>query len=1206
MAVAHAAAEAARLTAGPNPVPSLSFTTSFDGRVNGRGYEYYKSTSPSFQRNSLPVLPSPRLAQSEHFGVDLLSPPTLPLLASASTTDLHETDTNPILSPLQRRATVRQTRSSVNMRFSISAGTSLASSPVGTGPVTGRRASISKGSSPMPIERKPVPSPQLSIGSLGRKSKLRPASVSHSPTLAPGEGFPRLGTPTNYSARNSPHVPFSAHSTPALAQTPSWASLPQPPPPAPPQAPFLERSKTPPALLLEKVRTGFGSPSRRRNAPDRINTNFGDGSKDSGDEAMGMISFFSPISSDEEDERIPMKLPKSKKVWTGDGLIGSSISSGPRPGSRKTTIFSELTGGGGKDGAEGGKKEKKEKKEGKEGGRRRVSGFGAGHFRKFWGGKDEEPKSPGLPRSPGLPMIAPVATPLPAPNPSFLNKAVNRASSPSPFSRRKDKKEEKKDKKEKKEKDGKKDKKEKEIVLPKEINVNITPNSTFSGRVKISNPIPHPDLLQIFPSPTSPKFPPGSRPRGASLSFLTTPLPQLPTIHHSHSASSSTYSRRPSSDINAPSMTSFTSSSTGGNHRTSPLSPGAAKASRTEDQPSSQLTATNQYGGTPMTFPPSPPYTSGEQTLRPHPGHVRSVSAPSTNVNPPRSSSYQYNPHAAAAARINPAGTDWKFPAPLQTQQEVEPLEVVRPYSPGSAQDLLHTLHQSLGTVERTYSHSLCSIAKEISLDERLSRELEAVEKRLQSQTEIIAGIRRQVGERKRRRESKLRREREAEAMASVKENQSESERSYCSNSSSEEEEEADDEQEPEERDNVGLLNVVSVGQGEFVGRNRPLTFVDEEAGESLSMKRSSFTELPRTVTGVDDHHSLHHSSSIPRLSAINRTDTAVTITSITSISPKVVTPTGTPTTSRPPSRNNSLLPKRTSISSPRRRPIGSLARQTFGEEQRKHAVLELRTNIINSPEGSRAPTPASALPRYTLSQAHGGLGLGITAPIPAPTSGGLQSSASSFSFESSDVERSAAQGYHHLPLSATPSQQPSRETLVEQPSEPVEGDKEEKGIYAQRQRLEDKRGMYYQPSASTTSTSLHLTNSRNSVHVVQQTPAAVATYPPPPPEKPTSGHIHFPTPASNNPSRNNSRANTPIPFGPSGLISPPISPPTSSHGRHYRGSAMREEIIRERAMSPEGILMRSLTGGEGVPVGVGVSRHERKAVVEGVELMLI
>lgn len=72
--------------------------------------------------------------------------------------------------------------------------------------------------------------------------------------------------------------------------------------------------------------------------------------------------------------------------------------------------------------------------------------------------------------------------------------------------------------------------------------------------------------------------------------------------------------------------------------------------------------------------------------------------------------------------------------------------------------------------------------------------------------------------------------------------------------------------------------------------------------------------------------------------------------------------------------------------------------------------------------------------------------------------------------------------------------------------------------------------------------------------------------------------------------------------------MSPPISPPASSHGNHggwYRRGG--EEVVRERAISPEGILVRSQRAREGEAVhGVGPGDHERKAVVEGVELMLI
>ena len=1103
----HKSMPVAHVTTGKvEEAPPLDLNTTLEG------------LSPGFRRTSLPPLPSPRLAQHEASG-DQLLPPIAPFLASASTTDLPLTiTTKPLLSPLQRRASVRQTRSTVNMRFSMSAGSSPVPSPVGADPGP-RSYKNSRNSSPtVPlVENKP----SLPYNSLGRKSFWS----SSLPQSAPVDGHTTLKTPTT---SKSPQTPFNANSTPPLTQTTSWASLP-PLPPQPPQAPFLEREKTASTLLRGRIRSGFESSSRKQNIPEKINTNLGQiNSKDPEGGDLGMVSFFSPISSDEEAERIW----PHRKVWTGEGLIAGT---GSRP----------VAGKGAGDEI---KKDKKDKRESREGGRRRVSGFGAAHFRKFWGGKDDAVQSDL--KSPGPPQASPTVL-LPIPVPPFLNKTTDRATSPSPFSRKKDKQEKK----------PKENKKERRMSKGKDMN---PPSSDLRG--KISNPIPHRDLLDAFPE--TPQYILPTRPRDSSL-LCSTPLPLSPPIPHSNSPSSSPkYSGWLSSGTSAPPMANLTSSSMG-NNRPSSLTPETFPSPGGQRSPSiGTVNLSSQYG-VPLPFPPSPPYTNGERNLRPLSGHVRSMSAQKTDQSPLRHSAvYQYSNVATATSSGSKSSNSNSF---IQ-RQEHSP-EQPRQYSSGSAQDLITILHKSLFTVDRAYNHALTAISRELNFDDRLTQELEAVEKRLKSQTEIVAGIRWQVEERQKRRESKLRRGRETEVMALRNEGWGGTEKDSCSPSSGEKVG-LDEERDPDEIDDQGVNmdGPAEFVRGDLINVGEGVSELPPQDEARVIIKTSSYTDLRNTPSVVNDNgNSLNDCAPNTILPSIDHTDTDVEINAADSVRPTSssdIDSTSTRTSWVQP------LPNRVSVSIAQQRPT-LLSRGTFGEEQRDHAVTELCMALTSEVDSCNGPTtPVVSPQRHSHVQSQPLVGLGIVSSnhyMPVLPAEGIQSSTSSFSFESSDVEKVAVQEI-------------SRET-PERHYRSWERGKDGKATHSLLPRVEEKPGIYYHKSNSSSNT-VNTTATGNSNYPYNSHEPSQQL------EKPTSGHIHFPTPCSTNNSRNNSRANTPIHFA--------SSPPGSSHGRHYRAN-VKEEVARERAISPEGVLMRSVRSGVMIP-----PVQERKAVVDGVELVLI
>lgn len=1081
-------------TMGEGEVSSLDLKATFEGQEN---------SSSGFRRTSLPPLPSPRLAQHEAFG-DRLAPPTTPILtspflASVSTTDLSTTSTKSLLSPLQRRASVRQTRSTVNMRFSISSSSSVPS-PMGAD-LTPHSYKNSRNSSPsVPfVEHKPLPS----RSSQGRKNQWL-SSLSQSPLVD------RLTS-------KSPRTLFSANSTPPLTQTQSWTPL----TPPPPQAPFLEHGKTSSSPLRERVRNGFES-SRKQNIPEKINTNLGQiYSKDPEDEDLGMVSFFSPISSDEDERIWP-----PRKAWTGEGLIAGT---GFKQVGGKATR--SLTSGG-KDIGDVVKRDKKDKRESREG-RRRVSGFGTAHFRKFWGGKDDAVQSEL--RSPGT--QASLTMPLPTPLPSFLNKVTDRATSPSPFSRKKDKQEKK----------PKESKKERRMSKGKDIN---PLGSDLRG--KISNPIPHRDLLDAFPE--SPQYTSSTHPRDSSLLY-STPPPLSPPIPHSRPPSSPKYPGWLSSGTSAPPMANPTSSPMRNNRPSSSL----------EEQQSPLINLSNQYS-VPLPFPPSPPYTSGERNLRPLSGHVRSMSAQNTDQNPPQHSAvYRYSNVAIATSSGSKSST-----SNILIQRQEHSPEQPRPYSPGSAQDLLNILHKSLTTVERVYNHTLTSISRELSFDDRLTQELEAVEKRLKSQTEIVAGIRWQVEERRKRRESNLRRGMEIEVMALQNEGWGRTEIDSYSRSS-EEKVGLGGERGPDEIGEQGVnIRGSADSRGDLINLDEGVSELPHQDEARVIIKSSSYTDLQNTPSPVHDNENLFNDySSSTILPAIDRSHTDVEINAANPVRPFSSSRIDSPFTrisGVPP------LPHRASAPVASQRPM-LLSRHTFGEEQQGHAATGLYMTLKSEADSCSGPAISmTSLQRHSYAQPQSLVGLGIVNSnhyIPTPTEG-LQSSTSSFSFESSDVEKVAIQEI-------------SRE-IPERHSRCWERGKDGKVIHPLLPRVEEKPGIYYHRNNGSSNT-INTTATGNSNYHNFHEPSQ-------PLEKPTSGHIHFPTPRSTNNSRNNSRANTPIHFA--------SSPPGSSHGRHYR-TKVKEEVARERAISPEGVLMRSSRSGIMIP-----PVQERKAVVDGVELMLI
>ncbi|KAF8454085.1 hypothetical protein BDZ91DRAFT_564927 [Kalaharituber pfeilii] len=1166
-------------------------------------------------------------------------PPAFPpviLTGSASTTDLPEAGTSPILSPLQRRSTLRQTKSSLSMRISTS-GPSPPSNPTSPASSPARPRNTSRSSSPaISIERKPVPSSPhlLSNGGGIKVRKLRPSSLSPAPSAFLASSSSRSVTPTSVlQPRTPPPVPFSANSTPALTQESSFISSPQPPY----SVNVGERARTPPLQMLGKVKSPFGSP-RRHDLPSRINTSLGDEAKgkETDPTANGaMISFFSPISSDEEEERFPTP----KKVRSMDG----SKEGGSGNHARKTTILLgslENITGGNKDG------DGKKKKE-KEGQRRRVSAFGAGNFKRFWERKDNDAESKGA--------VSPV--PLAPPAPPFLNKATNRASSPISFTRKKDKLE-KKEKKEKKDREKEKEK-EKDTVK----------DAIREKGIKISNPIPHPDPLQIV-YPLSPQFPPGqsgvqhsqqtpaSRTRQLSLSFIPQSYHHTPTVVYppsQTSGTSSSYSPRPSSDT-APSMSTFTSASTG-HHTHGGLTD--LKESRMECPTSPRMSFINpntQRGGAvTATLSPNPQYTQpSQQGLRPHSGHVRTMSAPSitlttTNMGPPRTVQ-------GGAPLVVPAGAGWKFPASAMNQQRHQP-----PLSPRSAQELLHTLHQSLETVERNYAHVVFRIG-DMDLEERLVREIDAVEKRLKSQKEIISGIKREMEERKRRRDSKLRKEQEGEFMHATKETHSESERSYFSSDSDDEGADGEDngnlqkttvgvEKIEKERDwvhgDVRYSNTV-----EMIGSHaRPnLSIVEEDASggdDPFVMRSPQRVDTDTTIreTSIRENspwgngeelqqqsNSIYHSQSSPRLSALKRTDTDITITTTDSAS----------------GRSSQVVTSPLTRSTPRRRPVKSLARQTFGEEfaslGRRSVLPEAQDSAVCSTPSS---TSASAVPRYTptLTEADSSLpaspsqdigstplaairpvGLGITSPsFPhistlAVTAAMRSSSSSSFSFESSDVEKQ-----HHTLLQPQQTQQASKLPSAS----PELKDKEDKVVRGLKQKFEEKRGIYYhQQSTSNTSittgsqvaaeTSVVQSGYQSSQRTVQ---SASRYYPQLTPvagyqqheQHPQSGRAMSPVTSSDShitaamfPSPPQHKQYSPAGGSHSYPQSPyNATPQTSVYGRNSPRQPSPEEVVRERAISPEGILIAS-RGGYTVGEAYGPGVPEKRVMVEGVELVMI
>ena len=1101
-------------TTGKAEIPSLALKTTFEGQEN---------SSSGFRRTSLPPLPSPRLAQHETFG-DQLSPPIAPFLASASTSDLSTISTKPLLSPLQRRDSVRHTRSTVNMRFSMSAGSSSISSPLGAdlGP---RGYKNSRNSSPsVPhVEHKNFP-PRSSQG----RKNFWSSSLSQSPIQVQVDGHPRLKTPTS----KSPRPPFSTNSTPPLTRTPSWKSLsqlppppPQAPPPPPPPPPQVERGKTPSTFLRGKLKNE--SSSRKQNTPGKINTNLAQiYSKDPEDEDLGMVSFFSPISSDEEAE----KTRPLRKVRNSEGPIA---------GTGSKLVVGKTTAGGGKDIGDEVKRDKKDKRESREG-RRRVSGFGTAHFRKFWGGKDDaaqsEPKSAGPQDSPTMPLLTPV--------PPFLNKVVDRATSPSPFSRKKDKQEKK----------PKESKKERRMSKGKDVN---PPSTDLRG--KISNPIPHRDLLDAFPE--TPQYTLPTRPRDSSL-LSSTPLPLSPPIPHPNSPSSPRYWL--SSGTSAPPMANRTSSSMG-NNRPSSLTPETFSSVEGHQSPLiGTVNLSSQYS-VPL-LPPSPPYTSGERNLRPLSGHVRSLSAQNTNQSPPRHSAvYNYSNVTTATS----SGSKSSPSNSLIQRQEYSP-QHPKPYSPDSAQDLLNVLHKSLNTVERAYNHALTSIPRELSFDDRLIQELEAVEKRLKSQTVIIAGIQCQVEERRKRRESKLRRGREVEVVTLRNDGWGESEKGSCGPGGG-----AVGLHEDRDPDEIGEQGVNMDGLADL-GREGDLINVGEDMHESphqdeasVIIKTSSYTDLPDTPSVVhDNENSLN--DYVPNIAPLtaDHADDDVEIYAADSVRPLSSSSTFTRAS------GVQQLPDRVSLSSGPRRPV-LISRGTFGEEQRDHVATELcmtLTSEVDTCNGLATPMTLSQRHSYVQSQPLVGLGIvGSNHYIRAPSTEGLRSSTSSFSFESSDVERVAVQ-------------EMSRDN-PERHSRYSERGKDGKIIHSLLPRVEEKPGIYYHKSNGSSNT-INTTATGNSNYPYSLYEPSHHF------EKPTSGHIHFPTPRSTNNSRNNSRANTPIHFT--------SSPPGSSHGRNYRTN-VKEEMARERTISPEGVLMRSVRSGITIP-----PVQERKAVVDGVELVLI
>ncbi|KAI5807540.1 hypothetical protein DFH27DRAFT_523174 [Peziza echinospora] len=972
------------------------------------------------------------------------------------------------------------------------------------------------------IGRKPVPSP------LSLPRKPQPSFISPTHTLATPHGevdHPQPNTPLSSPPRSPLPAPFSANSTPALEGSSTWgaASLTQPP-----AAPFtigiIQRSKTPP---LKSVFT-----SARRHAPDmprKLNTSFlddastGEGESERGTKAQ-ITSFFSPISSGSEDER----RPTPKKSRSREGMVLGGLA----PGSRKTTMVSgapEVPNGSNIAVGSGGLETKKKKD--KDG--RRVSTFGTNHFRRLFERKDGANNAlTALTLQPSTQSVANRSTIM---GPSV----ASRVSSPLPFTRRKEKKE------------------KQEKISPRDKD--SPEESSKEKLLKISHPIPHPTQIDlVYAATTAPSSAQTLQPQQQTYSNIntTTSSPSIPIYAYSPSNVFDESIKSSRSPVH-------TRLSFGGSN---PQGQAAAR----NDSPTSPLVSAitaNQYNGmTPAIFPPSPPYTQSDNQGLKMANHARTRSAPNTIENPMRRVD-NIRPDTVTIS----TSSGWKFPLPPQK------IDI----NNGSAHALLFSLQQSLAVAESDYLHTISALEiNSVPPDERILREIDAVEKRIQCEQKVLSDIKLELRQNAaRKRESKLRRERGKEveaAAAAAKGNQSESERSYFS-SDDEDDEEEDEDEDAEEAGNA-------------VEQNGEITEVDQDSQIEVGMwKETSFTE--------------EIGSFFPGPTPVRRVDTNATIVGLnppTTRSPILeneedMTSIYSPSIYFTPDNTNSRVPtiKRSdtedtidAITISPEVASRSLARATFGQGYSipKKEYLESIDDEISTPRYTPPSSTATVL------------GLGIVTASSSENSDnrsltpqghsadhptvGFPSSESSFSGEEADAQRKSYQ-LHPAPAQPSPS--------------PEKKEKQEQIVKQLRHRFEEKREMYHQHSTSIASSNNTTINPYDAQHANADTPYQY-------------NHIVH----QYNPHQQQQQQQNTTGYGEDSRSTTPPSPQSTPTPQYQirRKEVGHNNVIRERAISPEGILIASNRGlmHQHNPTynGNGNTMQEHKVIVEGVELMMI